>query len=417
MTTLRDRMSGWHALPRDARRLLIVNLLFALGYNGIGLMLRPLYVLRLGLGTAHYGMYAAGGSFAYMLASLLAGLLGMRLGERRTMLVGAFGCLVGTALLPLTEWLDPRWWAPLPIISNVVLSVFWALAIVPMVPALLGTTDESHRDQTIGLSSTLSGLGILAGNLIGGLLPRVFSALMGSTQTSNDGFRLAISVALISGIALIALLWRVPDGPPVERQVQVSQAPLRLPVLLLIGTFSMLIQTASAAMATFSSPYLDQELHLSTEAIGLVTTLGQALAVFGMGISPWVARRITSRGGTIVVGLGASLALLPMAAIPQWLAAVASRIVLGVFNMMRMPLMQMFAMAQAPQSRRSLMSGILLTGGGLCLTLVGYLGGLLAAARGYRAVFWAAAAVTAVATGVFALVTRALIARGTLERA
>ncbi|MGI6374386.1 MAG: MFS transporter [Anaerolineae bacterium] len=417
MTTLRARLAGWRSLPGDVRRLLTIGLLFALGYNGVGLMLRPLYVLRLGLGAGHYGLYAAAGSFAYMLASLVAGWLGMHLGERRTMLVGAFGCLAGSALMPMVEWFDPAWWRPLPIVSNVVLSVFWALAIVPMVPALIGLTDEALRERIIGLSSTLNGLGILAGNLVGGLLPRAFSSLLGSSTTTNAGFRLAISVVLLSGAALTVLLWCLPDRPAVERQATVTQAPLALPLLLLIGLFSMLIQTAPAAMATFASPYLSQDLQLSTEAIGLVTTAGQALAVFGMGITPWVARRVTSRRGTIWVGLGASVALLPMAAIPHWLAAVASRIALGVFNMMRMPLMQMFAMAQVPQSRRSLMSGILLTGGGLCLTLVGYLGGQVAAVHGYRAVFWISSAVTAVAVALFAATTRALIAHGLLERA
>lgn len=122
-------------------------------------------------------------------------------------------------------------------------------------------------------------------------------------------------------------------------------------------------------------------------------------------------------GHTIVVGLGALLTLLPMATIPHWLAAVSSRVALGVCNMMRMPLMQMFAMAQVPQERRSLMSGILNTSGGICLTLVGYLGGALAARHGYRAVFWAGSGVTAAAVLLFALVTRGLIARGDLRRA
>ncbi|MGI6374385.1 MAG: MFS transporter [Anaerolineae bacterium] len=417
MTFLRARLSGMAALSRESRLLLLMTTLFGFGYGGIGLMLRPLYVLRLGLGPAYYGAYSALGSLAFMAGSLGAGWLGMRLGARRSLMLGTIGCLLGSGLMPLTEFFDASLWLYWPIASNLLLSWAWAFVSVNTVPALTGVTAEENRDRAIGLANTLNGLGILLGNLLGGALPRAFSALLGVTAVTNDGFRLAISTALLFGVVVIALVLALPDRPTIISPTLAGGAPQSATPLLVVGLFGLFIPAASSAVSTFAAPYLDQELRLSTEAIGLVTTISQALAVLGTGATPWLARRLTSRRGDILAGLGMTLTLLPMAAFAHWSAAVFSRIVSSALYTIRFPLTQMFAMAQVRQHERPLLSAVLFTSAGLCGTALSFVGGRLAASHGYQAVFWLSAAVSGVAVLLYAVTTRVLIARGRLRRA
>lgn len=415
--SLRTRLSGIALLSRESRLLLVMTTLFGFGYGGIGLMLRPLYVLRLGLGPAYYGVYSALGSLAFMAGSLSAGWLGTRLGARRTMGLGAVGCLLGSGIMPLTEFFARAWWPYWPIVSNLVLSAAWAFVSVNTVPALSAVTAERNRDRAIGLASTLNGLGILAGNLIGGMLPRGFATLLGSAEATNDGFRLAISTALVFGAVVIALLGALPDRPTEVISAISTGRSQSIRPLLVVGLFGLFIPAASSAVGTFATPYLDQELGLSTEAIGLVSTISQALAVLGTGATPWLARRMTSRRADILTSLGMVVTLLPMAGSAHWAAAVFGRVVSSAMYTIRFPLTQMFAMAQVRQSERPLMSAVLFTSAGLCGTALSYAGGRLAASHGYRAVFWASAAISGLAVLLYALVTRLLIARGRLQRA
>lgn len=417
MLSLRTRFSTLSSLPRDARLLLVMTTLFGFGYGGIGLMLRPLYVLRLDQGTAYYGLYSALGSLAFMAASLGAGWLGMRIGARQTMVWGAIGCLIGSAIMPFTEFFPTSLWQELPIASNLLLSAAWALVSVNTIPALVGVTGQQDHDRAIGVSTMLNALGVLLGNLIGGVLPRVYSRLLGSSMITNDGFRLAISTALPFGLAMIVLLLRLPEQPPEHGVALLSAAPHSLTPFLVIGVFSLFIPATSSAIGTFATPYFFEDLHLSTEIIGVVTTLSQGLAVLGTAATPWLARRLTSRRGDILVSYGMALTLVPMALVPNWIAAVLSRIISNALFNIRAPLTQMYAMAQVRQADRPMMSAIIMTGAGLCGTIFSYLGGLLAASHGYRAVFWAGATITGVSTALYALVTRLLIAKGRMQRA
>ncbi|MEN6479536.1 MAG: MFS transporter, partial [Anaerolineales bacterium] len=281
MLSLRARFSALSSLPRDAQLLLAMTTLFGFGYGGIGLMLRPLYVLRLGQGTAYYGLYSALGSFAFMAASLGAGWLGMRIGARQTMVWGAIGCLIGSAIMPFTEFFPTSLWQELPIASNLLLSGAWALVSVNTIPALVGVTSEHVHDRVIGLSTTLNALGVLFGNLVGGVLPRVYSQLLDSSAVNNDGFRLAISTALPFGLAMIVLLLKLPERPPERGIALLSEVPHSATPFLVIGLFSLFIPATSSAIGTFATPYFYQDLHLSTEIIGVVTTLSQGLAVLG----------------------------------------------------------------------------------------------------------------------------------------
>jgi len=416
------RASGLCALPREARLVLAMTTLFGFAYGGIGLLLRPLYVLRLNLGAAYFGLYSALGSLAFMAGSMGAGWAGSRLGARKAMLIGAIACSLGSLFMPLTESLTAAFHPILPIISNLVLSAAWAYVSVNTVPALTAVTADSEHDRVIGLSNTLNGLGVLVGNLLGGLLPRTLGSLVGATAVPNVGFRLALTTAPVLGLGVVGLLLalprrRMPEGDALSSTDEVTESRLPLAPLLVFGLFSLFIPAAASAVSTYAAPYLDQELHLSTEAIGVVTTLSQALAVVGMGITPWLARLLTSRRGDILTAAGIAITLLPMAAIAHWSAAVFSRVVSGALNTIRFPLTQMYAMAQVPQEHRPLLSGLLFTGAGLCGSAVSYMGGRLAASQGYRAVFWVSAGVTLISVGLYSLATRVLTRKGYLVRA
>jgi len=98
-------LSSRGSFGRDARLLLAASGLFALPFYGIQMVLRVLYVLRLGHGPEYVGLFSSVGAFAYMGMGLPSGALGRRFGIRKTMLAGGAITVVGMAFFPFTEYL------------------------------------------------------------------------------------------------------------------------------------------------------------------------------------------------------------------------------------------------------------------------------------------------------------------------
>ena len=82
-------------LGRDAKLLIAASGVLAISFFGILLLLRVLYVLRLGHGPEYVGLFSAVSAFAYMAMSLPSAALGKRYGGR----LGLVNVLTGLARL------------------------------------------------------------------------------------------------------------------------------------------------------------------------------------------------------------------------------------------------------------------------------------------------------------------------------
>jgi predicted MFS family arabinose efflux permease len=235
----------------------------------------------------------------------------------------------------------------------------------------------------------LKGLGTFVGTVIGGLLPGLFALLLVQTLDVPRPYGAALwTGAALSVAALVPLLC---VGELEQRTTAQEQAEVRgpFPVLAvaLIVLHVYLSHGGWAIRQAFAGAYMDTILLLPAAAIGLIAGMGQFAAVLTPLLNPRLSRRWGDGWTLMVTALGMGLSLLPMALIPHWAAVAVGNI--GVLSMsaMWMPALHVFQMEQVEPRWRSLAYGAASTAMGLSFGSVSLVGGYVAAAMGYRAVF------------------------------
>jgi len=352
------------------------------------MLLKTLYVLRLGHGPAYIGWFGAAGSITYMSMSLPSGALGTRFGTRTVLLAGAVIMLAGMALLPLTESV-PLWARNgFPIVSEVVATVGWCMVSVNLVPGLTATTTVRSRNRAFALYSAFASLGMLVGTLVGGLLPGFFGKTVSQTLDIPGPYRMALWTAAIPcAVAFIPLgLLRTSGQVAIRGQ---ARTPGRFPFVSVVPmiVYVLLRHSGWATCQAFCTPYMDVGLHLSASAIGLITSAGQALAILAPLITPRLAARYSNGWTLIMSTLGVSICLLPLALIPHWTAAGLGRLGILVLSAIWLPAFQVFQMDMVDSEWRGLAYGAVSMAMGLGFGTTSLAGGYIIAAVGYRTLF------------------------------
>ena len=139
----------------------------------------------------------------YVVAALVAGRLGDRLGLARTILYAS--CVYGVGLLfagLASAWHD--WYYafifPVAIAGGTVMTLSWAL-LFKLMPA-------QHRGAISGIATTTKGWGLLIGPLVAGIAIDLFSPYLKST----DGYQMlwpVCALPVLAAIPIVAGLVRV----------------------------------------------------------------------------------------------------------------------------------------------------------------------------------------------------------------
>lgn len=372
----------------DVKLLLAAVGLLAVSFFGIQMLLKILYVLRLGYGPEYLGLFNAAGAVGYMAMSLPSGALGARFGLTRTMFAGALVAALGMGLLPFTEML-PDWaqysW---PILTQVVLSGGYAMFSINLAPALMVVTSAENRNSAYALSSTLRSLGTLVGTLSGGLLPGFFGRLLGQELSDPGPYRWALwlsAVLALMALAPLARLRRAEQATQDEHEPIAGAFPV-WPVALLV-IYVSLSQAASATCQSFCSAFMDTELQLSPAVIGVITSGGQFVAVFAPLTGPRLARRRGNGWTLMIVSLSSALSLLPLILLPTWFGVGLGRLGTLVLSAMWMPALQVYQMEMVERHWRGLAYGAVSMAMGLSFGTISLAGGYVVASWGYSALF------------------------------
>ena len=381
------RFVNWQ-FSRDVQILIVVSGLFSISFMGIQNLIKVLYLLRLGYGVEYVGLFSATGALAYMAMSLPSGALGSRFGARNTMLAGGIVTVVGLAILPFLEyvpsWLTNAW----PIATQAVLSIGWSMYNVNLVPALMAMTTPYNRNDAYAMNSVSRGLGTFIGTISGGLLPGLFVYLLGQRIDNPAPYRLALWVAAVLGVVAVIPLTRV---KPIERIAASEQnqptGPFPTWPVALIVAHVYLSMGAWATCQTFCNAYMDTNLHLTAASIGLITGVGQFIAVLAPLLAPGLARRYNNGWTLMVTTLGIGISLLPLVLMPHWLAVGIGLLGMQILSAIWMPALQVFQMELVPSQWRTLAYGIVSMSMGFTFASVSVVGGYMAAAWGYRSLF------------------------------
>lgn len=394
-------------LERDAKLLITVSGVSAIGYFGIQMLLKVLYILRLGYGPEYVGAFGAASSLAYMAMGVPSGLLGTRFGTRNTMLFGGIGMTLGMAMLPLSEFVPGSLQHAWPLVSQVVATACWSMLNVNLVPALMAATSPDVRHSAYALTTSVQSLGMFLGTLCGGMLPGLFAQLIGSSLDLPAPYRYALFAgSAVGGLAIMPLaLIR-----PLRARAVASAAARRgafplIPVALMVG-YVYIRHAGWATCQAFWNAYMDADLRMSTSSIGLITGAGQLLAMLASLTTPRLAARRGNSWTLVATTLGVALFLLPIGLVPHWSAASLGRLGILALSAAWIPALQVFQMELVAEEWRSLAYGAVSMAMGLGFSSTSLVGGYIIVAAGYRPLFLGGAVLSVVASVVMWAIAR-----------
>jgi MFS family permease len=380
---------------RDVRLYLITAALCGFAVEGVRTVLLNLYLLRLGYDPEFIGLVNAAAAIAFTISCLPAGALGNRCGTRRTTIIGVGLLAAGIGLLPLTEFVPTAGQAGWLLTTNMLTGLGLALYSVNGIPFLMGATGPEERNHAFSVNIALTALAGFAGSLVGGVLPRAFSAALDVPLEGPVPYRYPLLIAallLIPGVLAMLPTHEVRSGQTQERATKVRRIPYG--PIILIALVAMFRFAGRGATVTFFNIYLDAGLHAPTALVGALSAVGQLLSVPVALATPVLMAR-WGNGRTIVLGsFGMALSMLPLALIPQWGAAGLGFIgVAALFSITTIPF-RVYSQEIVTPVWRPAMSGALTMGSGLSASAMAYAGGYLITALGYPGLFLTGAGLT-----------------------
>ncbi|MEM7534919.1 MAG: MFS transporter [Chloroflexota bacterium] len=392
----------------DVRIYLFLSFLIGISYLGVVTVLLNLYLLRLGYGTEFIGIVNASTALAFASFSLPAGIVGRRIGSRRVMVLGVFLLTVSTSLLPMAETLPSRFQEVGILIARAMTGAGFAFFIVNTYPALTAATKHEERDLAFSLQVALSPVAGFVGSLMGGVMPGIFASLLSVSLDDPSPYRYPLFVSgamLIPGIFALMTTTDISLGNEVgskdkdagntanktkqrtgkdQPTENVSSVYMLIAILSVVAYLRM---SGEGAARSFFNVYLDTEMGVATERIGLLAAIGQLMAGPAALIAPYMVLRL-GRVTTVVIGtLGTATSLLLMAMVPHWIAVgIGFMGVIAALSIARSTVNVIHMEIVAPKWR-STMSGVTSMAMGMGFSSMALGGGYLIPIAGYKGLF------------------------------
>ena len=427
---LREYLRAFPRFSRDSWLILATAGLGGFSYQGIYFLLANLLLLRLDYGPEFIGIFVSAGALSFAVSSLVAGIVGGRWGGRLVAIAGTAVTAVGIGMLSLAPLISAEW-QPSWLISFCVLREFGnAFYLVNATPLLMAATTPAERGHVFSMRGAVTPLAAFAGSVAGGILPGVSASVLEVSADDPVGYTVALLVAaaiLLPGVGLLAATRRRESSPrPLDGSDRSEEGcgrsqggsetvslprgggPGRLPYgpIAAMAVVGVLFIAAMAAVMGFVNMYMDQQLQVPPERIGMAIGAGQ-LAAVPVGLTMAV---LASRWGYastfILAAAGLCVSVLLVALIPSWEGASAGVIGMTAFGAMAFPALNVYQQELVSPQWRSIMSGVAFMAFAIGWTAISASGGFLITAYGYPFLFLVGAAASAAGVIVFWLYSR-----------
>jgi MFS family permease len=438
---IRDFVEAWPLFSGNARRFLLSATLAGFTYSGVYFLLANLFLARLGYDAAFIGLFIATGAASFAVSSLPAGIMGRRLGPRRSMIGGYLLLMTGLTLLSMAA-VVPLAWRSAWLLSCCALREFGnSFYIVNANPFLMETTGEEERRFVFAARGAVVPLAGFFGALAGGVLPIWTATILETNETDPVTFL----VPLLFGGCLLLPGWIALLRTQEEVDVQQGAAPNNAttlnngttlentsaptasvaataeaerstppgdptvfplgPVFTMMGVGLLYIAAMSASMSFFNL-YMDQELGVSTSRIGSVLAIGQLLAApAGLMLAPLSARLGYDRTFALSA-VGVVLGALLLGLSGTWLMASVGAVTITALSAIAFPAITVYQQELVHPDWRPVMSGAYMMSVALSWSALASGGGYFITEVGYQPLFLLGAALTAAGVVLFSVYAR-----------
>ncbi len=400
-------LSFWRDVNPDARRLMVATMILSSLMMGIGSVTRALFVLRLGMGTEFFGTFNAFGALGYMGLAVPAGMLSKYMGLKNSMLLGAVVFFVGFVGGSLVESLPHAYWAPYALAMQLLLAGGFAVFSVNAFPAIMSTTNPNNRTKIYGAASASRNLGTLVGMLVGGFLPTVLSRVMGLSLESTDPYRNALLLCTIVAIPGIYVITRFNENMESGQHKEYDNREVFpiMPVGLIL-VYVIFSEGTVAVCHSFCNAYMDMQLRLGPDAIGVLGALGQLSAVIVPFTVPSLSRHLKSGNLLALASLGTAFMMVPLALVDTWVGAGLGRLGVMSLSAIWMPVVQIYQMEMVQREWRPLAFALLSVALGINYGTLSYFGGRVIGSWGYSTLFLICAGLTVLGSLVLFIVQK-----------
>ncbi len=290
-------------------------------------------------------------AIVYGLAQLFYGPLGDRYGKFRIVTFATLGCSIGSIVAAFADSLN------FLIVARIMVAIC-AAAVIPLSLAWIGdVVPYEQRQETlakVGLGTTL---GIVGGQLIGGLL------------TDTLGWRWAfVLMTLLYGVvgALLYSDWRKQQlCKPIVAHAATADRPgfAAEALMIMTGPWSRIVLlvacvegAAGFGILAITASHLHQVLGLSLSMAGAIVALFGLGGMFYMVVARHLIRRLGEQGLTLIGGCVLGLSFIMLGLTPWWQLTPIATMVAGFAFFMLHNTMQANATQMAPAARGTAVS-------------------------------------------------------------
>lgn len=352
---LRGYVDGVKRFSRNARLFLGYSLLAGLG-TGIWNVMFNLYLLRLGYDIKFIGLFWLVDMGFHGLFAFPAGLIGDKIGRRKTFILATIISIVARGILLFTT--DRTGLLVLAAIAGTG-EGFHAVAGAPF---MMENSEPKERPLLFSLESSFGMISTFAGSLSGGFLPLVWAGIVGVPRIDPQAARLALVTSL--PLTLVAL---VPLAMIREKAVELVGSFAELftlrnivshgviAKLVLCGSF---IGLAFGLSTRFFNVFFAEARHATDSQVGMIFAIGSLSAAFSILLSPMLTKKWGKVRSILFSQVSSIPFLLLMATVPGLPMVAGFYVLRGALYGISMPLRQQLSMEFIVSRERATTAGL-----------------------------------------------------------
>jgi MFS family permease len=353
LSGLKDYLEHLKLFSPSARAFLVGSLIIWIG-SSMFMLLLNLYFRELGFSEGYIGKVLSRTALGAVLLAVPTGLFIGRFTFKLVLTVSAFIMAAGYAAQVITAS------SPTILLAAFVTGIGITLFRVASAPFFMRQTSEKERTYLFSMNFAVSTAGALTGSLIGGFLPRLFSAI---TDLGYEQYRYSLLVAVLiiisSAIPFFSIVEARPDRKSHSQFLsKLKETDWRLIARLAIPTF--IIGSGAGLIIPFMNLYFRDLFNSTAGTIGILFALLQCFMTAGTLAGPLLNKRM---------GLVRSVVLTQLASIPFMLVLSFSRffpvvivafLLRGALMNMNQPLSINFAMEAVRKEEHAVTNSVLM---------------------------------------------------------
>ncbi len=340
---------------RNAKLFLSYALLSGLG-TGIWNVMFNLYLLRLGYATTFVGLFWMVDMLFHGLFAFPAGLIGDKIGRRKTFILATAFNIVARGALLFTR--DPA----LLLVLAALAGMGEGFHAVAGAPFMMENSEPEERPYLFSLNSSFLMVSIFVGSLSGGILPLFWAGILDVPALDPAAARWALVISLPLTFAAL-----VPLALIRERVVELVESFRDLFTLRNVVNFEVIAKLSLCAVLVgvgfgMTSRFFNLFFNMAHDATD--TQVGTFLAIGALGsaavvlLSPYVTRRWGMAMGIMLTQMVSVPFLLLMTLSSNLPLVVFLFVVRGAIYSISMPLRNQLSMAFVVSRERATTAGL-----------------------------------------------------------